>query len=262
MPQTPAPGIRDVLLRIIHAQQPQPNSGQSLQQTSVLKAAAKELGIRYDNPDLEQAILTEWGELFRTGILAWGLNLMNPDAPFFHLTARGRQALSVVTRDPSNPAGYMRHLDSLAKLSGITTSYLLEGLECYVAGLHKAAAVMVGAAAESIILELRESVVQKLTVLGKPIPASLNDWRVKTVTDGLTKVFDGIDRKSQRELRERFEAYWTAFPHQIRTVRNDAGHPTNIDPVSPDAVHASLLVFPELAKLTMELGSWVNVHLG
>jgi hypothetical protein len=261
MPQPPAPGIREVLLNIIHAQQPRTNSDQSLQQTSVLNAAAKELGTKYGNPQLEEAILTEWGELFRTGLLAWGLNLMNANPPFFHLTARGRQALSAVTRDPSNPAGYLRHLESLAKLSDITTSYLREGLECYVAGRHKAAAVMVGAAAESIILELRERVIEKLTALGKPVPSNLKDWRAKTVTDALTKVFASIDPKSQRELHDRFDAYWAAFPHQIRTVRNDAGHPTNIDPVSADAVHASLLVFPELAKLAAELGSWVDVHL-
>jgi hypothetical protein len=110
-------------------------------------------------------------------------------------------------------------------------------------------------------VELRERVIEKLTALGKPVPANLKDWRVKTVTDALTKVFDNIDSKHERELRDRFEAYWTAFPHQIRTVRNDAGHPTNIDPVTADAVHASLLVFPELTRLATELGSWVQVHL-
>jgi hypothetical protein len=261
MPTPLASGIREVLLKVVHAQQPKDNSSQSLQQTSVLNAAAKEFGLKHGDPRVEEAILTEWGELFRTGILAWGLNLMNPNPPFFHLTARGRLALSAVTRDPSNPAGYMRHFESLAKPSDITMSYLREGLECYVAGLHKAAAVMVGAAAESIILELRERVIEKLTALGKPVPANLKDWRIKTVTEALTKVFDAIDGRSQRDLRERFEAYWTAFPHQIRTVRNDAGHPTNIEPVSADAVHASLLVFPELARLATELESWVQHHL-
>jgi hypothetical protein len=65
----------------------------------------------------------------------------------------------------------------------------------------------------------------------------------------------------KRELRESFEAYWAAFAQQIRTVRNDAGHPTSVDPVTPDTVHASLLIFPELARLASGLSHWVATDL-
>ena len=34
---------------------------------------------------LQQTILTCWHDLFREGILSWGYDLDNPDAPFFHL---------------------------------------------------------------------------------------------------------------------------------------------------------------------------------
>jgi hypothetical protein len=64
--------------------------------------------------------------------------------------------------------------------------------------------------------------------------------------------------KSKRELRERYEMYWSAFAGQIRTARNDAGHPTSIDPVTADTVHASLLIFPELAGLAGALWNWVT----
>ena len=181
--------------------------------------------------------------------------------PFFHPTERGRRALSIATRDPSNPAGYLRHLGTLAKLSPITDSYLREGLECYVFGLHKAAAVMVGTAVENMILELRDAVVQKISSLGKPVPAKLKEWKIKAVTDGLTEVFKAIDASRHRGLRERFDSSWTVLAHQIRGVRNDAGHPTSIDPVTPDSVHASLLVFPELAKLNVALLDWVQTSL-
>lgn len=61
-------------------------------------------------------------------------------------------------------------------------------------------------------------------------------------------------------LYEAFEAYWPAFTQQIRTARNEAGHPTSVDPITPETVHASLLIFPELAKLGSELKSWVSQH--
>lgn len=141
----------------------------SLQQDSVLEETKRRLGITY-NLTKEQAILTTWHDLFRTGYLAWGLNITNPNPPFFHVTESGRSVLSSLSRDPGNPAGYLRHLAAIATLNPIGHSYLMEGLDCYVAGLYKAAAVMVGGATESIILELRDVTVQKLTALDKSIP--------------------------------------------------------------------------------------------
>jgi len=140
-------------------------------------------------------------------------------------------------------------------------SYLTEGLDCYVDGLFKASAVMVGCAAESVILDLRDLTVQKLTALNRTVPASLNDWRIKTVSDSLRSFFEGHSRTFNRELREPFEAYWAAFAQQIRASRNDAGHPVSVDPVTPDTVHASLLIFPELARLANRLSDWVRDDL-
>jgi hypothetical protein len=260
MAQAAGPTIREMLIAEIKAQEPTSYLGPTLQQTPVLKAVARKLGAN-QNPELERAILTQWGELFRTGLLAWGLNLSNPNAPFFHLTERGQQALQNATRDPSNPAGYLRHLASVAALSPGATSYLTEGLECYVAGLFKAAAVMVGAAAESLILDLRDLTVQKLKLLKTPVPRSMEDWRIKTVSDALRGFFEGRAAHFTRDLREPFEAYWSAFAQQIRTARNDAGHPASVDPVTPDTVHASLLIFPELARLANALSRWVSDDL-
>lgn len=262
MPQPPKPTIREVLLAEIEARQPKTQIDSKLQQASVLDAAAGKLGARH-NQELEQAILTEWGELFRTGLVAWGLDLSNPNPPFFHLTDRGRQALRNWTRDPSNPAGYLRHLDSIAKFDLVALSYLTEGLQCYAAGFFKAAAVMVGAAAERIVLDLREVTVDKLTSLGTvPVPQGLEleQWKVKTVSDALRRFFDSYKGKKQGqmgpELSEAFEGYWSAFTLQIRAARNDAGHPTSVEPVTPDTVHASLLIFPELARLANSLARW------
>src|SRR5260370_28835943 len=173
------------------------------------------------------------------------------------MTESGHQALANFTRDPSNPTGYLRHLSSIAQLDPVAWSYLTEALNCYVAGLFKAAAVMVGGAAESVILDLRDATVQKLTSLRRPMSKGLKDWRIKVVSDALRSCLDGAKAGFSRELRDAFEAYWSAFAQQIRATRNDAGHPTSVQPVTTDTVHASLLIFPELAKLACALKSWV-----
>jgi hypothetical protein len=255
-PQPVKPSIREVLLQEIKAQEAQTRTGGSLQQSSLLDAAARKL-----SGCTHEAILTQWSELFRTGLLAWGMNLSNPNPPFFHLTDRGRQALENATRDPSNPAGYLRHLTSIARLNDVAMSYLTEALDCYVAGLFKAGAVMVGGAAESVILDLRDTVVEKLTALGKPTPKPMDDWRIKTVSDALRTFLDEHKARFPQELRDPFEAYWSAFALQIRTVRNDAGHPTSVAPVTPETVHASLLIFPELARLANNLSQWITNDL-
>jgi hypothetical protein len=118
-----------------------------------------------------------------------GFNLSNPNPPFFHLTERGRNVLKNVTRDPSNPAGYLRHLTSVAQLPPVAMSYLTKGSDCYVAGLHKVAAVMVGGAAEKLILNLRDLLMRKLTTLQTSIPKGLEDWKIRTVSEALRHFF-------------------------------------------------------------------------
>jgi hypothetical protein len=268
--ETPAPAIREIILTEIRkAEQVAKSGGPTMQQGSVLQAAANELKKlrsgaqpwQYLTPELESALLTEWGELFRTGLMAWGLNLSNPNPPFFHLTDRGVQALANATRDPSNPFGYLRNVDAKASLNPVARSYLVEGLECYAAGFFKAGAVMVGGSTESLIIELADIAKQRLSSFGKSIPKALNDWRVKVVADGLRDLLDSQKNALPKELREPFEAYWPAFIQQIRSARNDAGHPTSIDPVTPDTVHASLLIFPELAQLSDRLKHWIITQL-
>jgi hypothetical protein len=177
------------------------------------------------------------------------------------LTDRSRRALERLSRDPGNPAGYLENLARIANLNSVAHSYLIEGLHCFVAGLFKSAAVMIGAAAESLILELRDIAVQKLTALRQTIPKGLNDWKTKTILDGMYDLIDSRKGTLPRELREEFEAYWAAFAQQIRATRNDAGHPSSIDPVTEEAGEASFLVFPELARLSTTLGSWVKASL-
>jgi hypothetical protein len=60
-----------------------------------------------------------------------------------------------------------------------------------------------------------------------------------------------------RHLQEALEAHWGSFVHQVRVTRNDAGHPTSVEPVTADMVHAALLVFPEIARLSTKLTEWL-----
>jgi hypothetical protein len=249
--------VRAILLEVI-AEMAEGGPGPNIQAGRALSRAADRLGIRTDHV-LEQALLTQFHELFRTGYLAWGFNLSNPNPPFFHLTDQGRKTLAQLSGDPGNPAGYLRRIAAMAPINPIAGSYLDEGLRCYVADLNKAAAVMVGASAESLIIELRDEVTSKLTTRGKAIPNDLKDWRTSKMLTGLKTIMDA--QKLPSDLKARYESFWPAFTQQIRAARNEAGHPSAVDPVTPDTVHASLLIFPELLKLASDLRSWVSQNL-
>lgn len=179
--------------------------GYSLQTVSILRNAGEKIG---RSKQSQEALLTAWHDLFRTGYLAWGSDLANPNPPFFHLTEQGRKVLMQISRDPGNPEGYLNHLHSVAKLSPIAESYLNEGLDCYVRDLHKAGAVMIGAASEAMALNLRDIVVGSVKTSGESLPRGLEDWQVKKVLTALKSFFDERKKQMDPSLRDEFEAYW------------------------------------------------------
>lgn len=227
-----------------------------LQTEVVLKEVAKRVG--ESGMDFEQAVLTVFSDFFRTGQLAWGLNFANAQPPFFHVTEQGRKALEHMGRDPSNPAGYLADLLARSSLKAVARSYIQEALDCYNADCVRAAAVMAGVASESLVLELAALARDRLSAASEPVPKGLSDWKARTVLEALGKVLEERKKKMPVALRETVEAYWPAFTHQIRTTRNDAGHPTNVASITNSAAHASLLVFPEIAELAAKIRDWMN----
>lgn len=247
--------IRSVLLRAVA----EAASSGSLQQGSILQAAKQKLGGQLTFPE-EEALLTAWYDLFRAGQLSWGKNFNNPEPPFCHLTEQGRNTLAHLSRDPSNPDGYLLHLKSRATLTVVAAVYIDEALQTYNANCFRASAVMVGCAAESMALQVRDTLVAAMKGKGRTPPKDLLDWRIRRVLAAMQKELESQKSAMSASLFESLQGYWPAFTQQIRAVRNDAGHPAAIDIVTPESVHAALLIFPELAHLATELAAWIPVH--
>ncbi|MDP2897603.1 MAG: hypothetical protein Q8Q12_13770 [bacterium] len=247
--------IRRVVLQVIKEQGEMP--GPPLHSTSILQDAARRLQIRGDLHD-QRALLSFVHDLFRTGYLAWGHDLDNANPTFCHLTERGRRGLGHLSRDPADPDGYLAYLRDKTSLTELSESYVREALATFNSGCHRATAVMIGAAAEAMVLSLRDAVVQKMDQANLNRPTGLDDWRISRVLDGLEEAFKAKKNEMPRELYDAFEHNWRALTHQIRTVRNAAGHPENIEPVTEEEVHAALWLFPALASLISRLEEWVK----
>jgi hypothetical protein len=131
-------------------------------------------------------------------------------------------------------------------------------LDTFNGGHFKSAAVMIGAASESIVLNLRDHLVAKIISVSQDTPQKLSDWRIKTVLGGIEETLRGKKKQIPAKLYESFESYWPAFTQQIRAVRNESGHPNSVAPIDEPTVHASLLIFPELAALAEQLEQWIT----
>jgi len=57
------------------------------QEGVVLREVGERLRILGDNA-AQQKLLTLWHDLFREGVLSWGYDIDNPNAPFFHKPVR------------------------------------------------------------------------------------------------------------------------------------------------------------------------------
>lgn len=257
MDQTSTNDIRQALLEVIEEVRPKNATDGALQQNSVLPRVAQRLSVGH-NVNLQRLVLSEWYSLFTTGHLSWGHNIDNPGPPFCHVTARGDEALAMLSRDPSNPRGYLEYVRSVAELSPVAWSYLDEALKCYVGGQYKAASVMLGGSLESVVLEIRDHLVERFQRLKVPVPSGLHDWRVKTVLDEVQRQVDARRSVLPRPLLEEASAHWPAFAQQIRAIRNEAGHPSSVDPVTPESAHAAFLMFPILARISQALHVWID----
>ena len=204
MPQTQ--DVRARLLQVIADRAPRGPGDGYLQSGSILQETLRLLGRRGDH-SLEEAILTVFHDLFRTGYLAWGSDISNPNPPFLHITEQGRRSLATLSRDPSNPDGYLNFLSKAASLNPIADSYLREALACFVHDLPKAAAVMVGGASESMALELRDAITERLQSVNRAPPKGIDDWRFKVVLDCMYSFFDQNAGQMSRELRDSFKSY-------------------------------------------------------
>jgi len=247
---------RETLLQVVAEYA---KSGSSFQSGLVLREAAKRLQINRNVPE-EQALLTLWGDLFRQGLVAWGYDLNNAEAPFCHLTDRGRTTLEGVGRDPANPSGYLAALQSAGQISSLADAYIREALVTYNAGCVRATGVMVGAATEALIIDLRDAMVARITVQGRRPSAKLSDWRAKTVLDAIADELRPHVRLMGKALQDRYQYHWPGCTQQIRASRNDAGHPGSAT-VTEDDVHAALLLFPEVVKMANGLTAWITHNL-
>jgi hypothetical protein len=161
---------------------------------------------------------------------------------------------------PIHQGNYLNQLAQDARVDPIVLSLAKEALRNYRIRCFKATVVLMGTAAERIILGIRDVLVQQITRHERPIPKPLLACPITTVFDALTDAIRQIDQPMPLRLEEVFDGYWPALLDQVQVARQAAWHPRGIDTVPVETVHAALLLFPELAWLGSEVRDFVRQH--
>ena len=211
---------------------------------------------------LESKVTEVIWELIIEGVYTPGLSLGQPNLPYLRITEFGRKCFEAGELTPHDPDAYLERLKSAcSKLDATMVLYTGEALDTFRAGNYLATAVMVGVAAESMLLRLVDRV-----------GAALNTPERK---DKFEKATKGKKAKTQHdELLARLKSPATPLPTEladvltqqidgiydlIRRTRNDAGHPTG-KKMERDETHALLLLFPTYCKTVCELMDWLATN--
>lgn len=204
--------IRQTLLEAIMVDSA--NGKTSIGAERVMGIAASNLGIPHNSP-LRLNLLTHWNELIRGGLLGFGTDNGRWSTDACIVTESGKKTLENVSRDPANPAGYLAYLDAEVGLPAIARGYVEEALNTYNACCYKATAVMIGAAVEALVLDLRDTLVTHLKAKSIPVPKDLGVWQAKTVLEMIAKtILPELTNHAKREKGN----------EDLRRLLEDAGY--------------------------------------
>lgn len=219
--------------------------------------------------EIKDAVLTMWNDLVRGGQLNIGVDNGHWSPQHMSVTEAGRKTLDHADRDPINEAGYVKNLDAETSLDEITKGYVAEALRTYRACCYKATAVLIGAALENLILGLRDALSARARSTDRRWRERLDGWKIKQVTEAISeRVLIDLELDSRknpsdanlRRLRDDAECRLMPIAAEFRKLRNEAGHPANLDPIEATDVHANLLLFPNAARLLCRLKDWVVAY--
>jgi hypothetical protein len=221
-------------------------------------------GSQFLNDEEKSLVMEVVWSLIIQGILIPGLNDSNQGWPFLRLTEYGRRCVEEDRILPHDPDGFLRDFHrEVGHADPTIVEYLTESLQCYIHGLYRSAAVMLGGASEQAVLLLIESYTESV--------ADSNAKRAFQVSTGKTQSiyrkyelfeqrFSGLKQQMPRELTDNVDSQLRGVFDLIRASRNDAGHPAMVTPVNRDAVYSHLRLFTPYCKKINGLIAWFTAN--
>lgn len=181
-------------------------------------------------------------QLINQGVLVQGRDSANDQWPWLSLTEWGDEYVRNNQPDAYDPDRYLAALDEEKALDRVERKYLSQASAAFRADLPDAAVVMLGAAAEHVLLQLAQQIVDRDPAGSAKVRKGMSGPALRL----LNEVQKHLERQREslpRETLETFESNFLGIAHLLRRSRNDAGHPALPD-VERDDAFVLLRLFP------------------
>lgn len=177
-------------------------------------------------------------QLIIQGVISPGRDSYSIGPPFFHITSYGREVLQSEHVPPHDPTGYMKRLRELSRtaVTDVAIAYVEEALRCFMGGCPIAATLLLGVAAESVVLGLLDA----LEAAGRRPRRSART--IKPKHEWLVSQY----KEDKAGLPESLGFTLTLLYDMIRRQRNELGHPQEAPPnVSREEAYVYFRLFLE-----------------
>lgn len=189
-----------------------------------------------------------------------GFDASNVNLPFFRLTEFGKDYISQSAPHYYDPQGYMEFLKNIVQnLDSVIEQYVFESLNCYRRQLFFASAVMIGAAAEKVILLLLQAITDSMSNPSKKRKAVqlLDRPNLPEIFDTIRKTIDPLIKAKiiPYSVHQGCTEHLMSLFEMIRVQRNDAIHPIT-GQVDRTKVFLSLQTIPTALESINRLIEW------
>lgn len=232
---------------------------QNVLTSAVAKGLIREApDIHYQCPLADKITAVIW-ELIVEGVYTPGISMQTPNLPFLRVTEYGQKCFEAGELTAHDPDDYLRRLKAACpSIDEITVLYTEEALDTFRAAKYLASAVMIGVAAESMLLRLVDALHAALDTPQQKakFEKDTKGKYAKTQHDAVLTTLRAPSTSLPAGVKSSLTQYIATYD-LIRRTRNDAGHPTP-KRVERDDTHAVLLLFPTYCKTVHDLMEWLG----
>jgi hypothetical protein len=189
-------------------------------------------------------------ELMFQGVISPGADSANLTLPFFHITTYGRDVVAAERYIPHDATGYLRELQGLVRscVGPVAVSYIEYALECFNRGVHVAAVLLLGVAAEAALCDLLAVVRASLRDPNQQRKVTGRPDEIKNQHRWLVAKYEALPASVKRtQLPESLGVTLGSLYELIRLQRNELGHPEAVPPaIGRERAYVYLRLFPPL----------------
>jgi len=204
-------------------------------------------------------------ELIIQGIVIPGNGLGSgqgsPELPFFQVTEWGKKCLASGEFTPYDTGTYIERIRvRVPKTDSRVVLYLTESLMCFRGASYLGSAIMLGVAAETILLSLKDAIHAALDTPAKKdkFAAATNGKPAKRIYEAIRNRIDPNAQQISNDLgKEDVTAELMGIFDLTRKTRNEAGHPTGRK-IEREEAFALLQLFPSYCQVSYEVIAWLD----